>query len=153
RDVLDDKTMEPIQVLIAKIDQQVGDLDRTVGEGLAANQAPAKVFRQVTAATATATRVVGSAIDRLHVSPPSRETSPLLTQFHDLRSDINDAERVLNGIRQANTPEALAAVRTQFDAIIARVQSSIAKLSQAPEFASEAAALTPALQDIATYST
>ena len=33
RAVVDDKTMTPIQTLIARIDSQVGELNRTVGEG------------------------------------------------------------------------------------------------------------------------
>jgi phosphoglycerate-specific signal transduction histidine kinase len=40
RTVVDDKKMGPIQKLIARIDSQVGDLNRTVGEGLACSRTP-----------------------------------------------------------------------------------------------------------------
>jgi phosphoglycerate-specific signal transduction histidine kinase len=54
--VVDDRTMDPIQALIARIDSQVGDLNRTVSEGLSASQAPVKLFQQLGATTAAANK-------------------------------------------------------------------------------------------------
>jgi signal transduction histidine kinase/DNA-binding response OmpR family regulator len=164
RAVVDDKTMTPIQTLIARIDSQVGELNRTVGEGLAASQAPGKLFQQVAQTTAAVNRTVGSLLDRLNDNPVdaaagsdaagrARQSSEWLAQLHDLRSDFNDASRVLNGVRQANNSEALGALRTQFDTIFGRLQAGVAKLTQAPAFASDGAALGAALQTLAAQST
>jgi hypothetical protein len=149
RAVVDDKTMAPIQALIARIDSQVGDLNRTVGEGLAASQAPAKLFQQVADATAAANRTIASMLERnsAQATPADTDqTSARLAQFHDLRSDFNDAARVLTSVRQANSDDALKALRTQFDATFGRIQASIAKLQQNPEFSSDGAALAEAME-------
>jgi signal transduction histidine kinase/DNA-binding response OmpR family regulator len=157
RTVVDDKKMGPIQKLIARIDSQVGDLNRTVGEGLAASEAPGKAFQQVTAAVAAANRTITPVLERLSTAQPpgddSHQTSISLAQFHDLRSDFNDAARVVESVRQANTDEALASLRTQFDDIFGRIQSSVARLRQAPEFASDGNALSTAAQNLATAAT
>ncbi len=112
--VVDEQTMVPIQALIARIDSQVGDLNRTVGDGLSASQAPAKVFQQIGATTAAANKTIASILDRVnpaHAAPaadPVAESARLLgDELHDLRSDFNDAARILNSVRQANSSEAL----------------------------------------------
>ena len=76
--IVDDGTMAPIQTLIARIDSQVGNLDRAVGEGLAASTAPVRTFRQLQDATTAANRTITSILDRLnttHGRPADRSTS------------------------------------------------------------------------------
>ena len=167
RKVVDDKTMAPIQTLIARIDSQVGDLNRTVGDGLAASQAPGKLFQQVTDAITAANQIIAFLLDRLNTAQPlpggatpdtdpsaqARQVSEWLAQLHDLRSDFNDTGRVLNSVRQANSNDALRALRTQFDTIFSRLQNGIVKLNQIPGFAQDGAALGPAAQTLAAQAT
>ena len=165
--IADDKTMVPIQTLIARIDSQVGSLNRTVGEGLAASQEPAKAFQQVGTATAAANRALAAMLDRFDSAQAlpvdgtrtadalteARQKGVWLGQLHDLRSDFNDAARILSGAPQANNNEALSALRAQFDATFNRIQASVAKLGQNPQFAAEVDALTTATRSLATHST
>jgi hypothetical protein len=163
--IVDDKTMAPIQTLIARIDSQVGDLNRTVGDGLSAADAPSRVFQQVSAATTTTNQTIAGILDRLNSTQADRaltadpaadaaQTSLWLGQLHDLRSDFNDAERTLNSVRQANNGEAVSALRAQFDTIFDRIQSGIARLKQNPKIsAAETGMLATAAQDLATHST
>jgi signal transduction histidine kinase/CheY-like chemotaxis protein len=166
--IVDDRTMVPIQSLIARIDSHVGDLNRTVGEGLAARLAPVKAFQQVEVTTAVANAAIASMLDRVTsaravpadaapITDPlaeARRTSAWLGQLHDLRSDFNDAARLLISVRQADSSDALSAVRAQFDAIFGRIQASVAKLRQNPEIGSDGiGGLAAAAQSLATHST
>ena len=166
--VVDDQTMLPIQTLIARINSQVGDLNRTVGDGISASQAPAKIFQQINAATATANTAFASMLDRVNAAPPSppdgaqnadplaeaRQHSARIAEIHDVRSDFNDAVRILNSVRQVNANEALSSLRAQFDETFSRVQSGIEKLRKYPDVAPDTvAALATAAQSLATHST
>jgi signal transduction histidine kinase/DNA-binding response OmpR family regulator len=156
--VMDDRTMAPIQALIARVDSQVGDLNRTVGEGLSASQAPVRTFQELHATTTAANKTVGAMIDRMNAAAgdpaAARQASLWLAELHDLRGDFNDAARFLVSVRQANNREALDAMRGQFQTIFDRIQGSVAKLRQSQDFdASDTAALATARQNLATYST
>ena len=157
--VPEERTMAPIEALIARIDSQVGDLNRTVGEGLAASTAPVKVFQQLASTTADVNRTIASILDRVNAAATTADTaanrqiSVWLSQLHGLRSDFNDATRILVSVRQATNSEALNSLRTQFDGIFNRIQSGIAKLGQSPQFASDIGALATAAQRLTAYST
>jgi signal transduction histidine kinase/DNA-binding response OmpR family regulator len=166
--VVDDQTMLPIQGLVARIDSQVGDLNRTVGEGISASQAPAKVFQQITAATTAGNAGFASILDRVNTIQPAgaggaQSTDPAdetrryraeIAEIHDVRSDFNDAARILNSVRQANSNEALTALRTQFDTTFGRVQSSLEKLRKYQDIAPDTlTALAATSKSLATLST
>jgi signal transduction histidine kinase/DNA-binding response OmpR family regulator len=163
--IVDEQTMVPIQTLIAQIDGQVGDLNRTVGDALAASQVPARAFQQIGVSTTTANRTIASIVERMNPAQAAsgggarmadpladiRQISIWVTQLYDLRSEFNDAARILNSVRQANTSEAVKSLREQFDAVFGRLQSNMAKLQQIPDVASEEnAALTTAMGGLTT---
>ena len=94
--VADDRTMDPIQALIARIDSQVGDLNRTVSDGLSASQAPVKLFQQIGATTAAANKTIATMLDRVNDARAAPAADPvaasaLLGELHDLRGDFGDA--------------------------------------------------------------
>jgi signal transduction histidine kinase/DNA-binding response OmpR family regulator len=160
--IADDGTMAPIQTLIARIDSQVGNLDRAVGEGLAASTAPVRTFRQLQDATTAANRTITSILDRLntaHGRPADRSTVEdryfvWLGQLHELRSDFNEAIPVLNAVRQANTDDVLRSLRTQYETIYDRLRAGVAKLEQTPELSSDGLrALATSMQNLAVHST
>jgi hypothetical protein len=107
--VADDETMLPIQALTARIDSQVGDLNRTVGDGISASQAPARVFQRIGATTAAANVAFAAMLDRVNAAQPvpadsaqnidplaaARQQSARIAELHDVRSDFNDAARIL----------------------------------------------------------
>ena len=140
--VADEQTMLPIQALVARIDSQVGDLNRTVGDGISASQAPARIFQQIGATTAAANTAFASLLDRLNAAQAApcrrRAKCPARRELHDLRSDFNDAVRIMNSVRQANSNEALGALRAQFDETFNRVQTGLAKLKQDQDAAADA---------------
>lgn len=157
--VADEQTMLPIQALVARIDSQVGELNRTVGEGISASQAPARVFQQIGATTVAANKAFASVLDQAKAAPAdsdpiaeARQYSARVAELHEVRSDFNDAARILSSVRQANSNEALSALRAQFDETFSRFQSGLEKLRKdmAPD---NAAALAAAAQSLATYST
>jgi len=155
--VTDEKTMAPIQALIARVDSQVGDLNRTVGEGLSASLAPVRTFQELQKTSAAVNATVGSMIERMNAAAgdpaQTRQASLWLAQLHDLRGDFNDAARLLVSVRQANNREAMDALRVQFQAIYDRVEASVAKLRQSQDFdASNTAALASATQNLASHS-
>jgi signal transduction histidine kinase/DNA-binding response OmpR family regulator len=159
--VVDEQTMLPIQGLVARIDSQVGDLNRTVGDGISASQAPARVFQQIGATTAAANKAFASVLDQAKPAPAdsdpmaeARQYGARIAELHEVRSDFNDAARILNSVRQANSNEALSALRTQFDETFSRFQSGVEKLRKYPDIAPDsAAALATAGQSLATHST
>lgn len=158
--VADEKAMVPIQALIARIDSQVGGLDRTVGEGLASGQSPARVFQQIGEATAVTNRTIDALLERSASAPagPPDGARPAnaawLGPLHDLRSDFNDAARVLSGVRVTNTSESLGSLRTQFNTVFNRIQTGIAAAAQNPDFSADAiGALRSATQSLGTYAT
>ena len=75
--VADEQTMLPIQALVARIDSQVGDLNRTVGEGISASQAPARIFQQIGTTTTTANSAFASLLEKLNTA---QATPPGATQ-------------------------------------------------------------------------
>ena len=165
--IADEQRMVPIQQLIAQIDREVGELNRTVGDGLAASQAPGRAFREVGTANDAATVRIGAMLERLQAALPgaagapataemqdTQRASQLLARLHDLRGDFNDAVRVLNNVRQANTTEALNALRSQFDAIFQRIREGVASFAQVSLFPPDTiAALNTAADHLATHST
>jgi signal transduction histidine kinase/DNA-binding response OmpR family regulator len=166
--IADDQAMVPIQTMIARIDAQVGDLNRTVGEAIAASQVPAKAFQQIGASTAAANRTIASIVERMNPAQAAagdgaRTTDPLaelrqasirVIQLYDLRSEFNDAARILNSVRQANNGEAVKSLREQFDAIFDRIRDNMAKLRQIPDVTpDEIAALTTAMGNLAGHAT
>ena len=159
--VPDEQTMLPIQALVARIDSQVGELNRTVGDGISASQAPARVFQQLAATAAATNKAFASVLDQAKPAPAdsdpvaeARQYSARIAELHDLRSDFNDAARILSSVRQGNSNEALSALRTQFDEIFSRFQSGIEKLRKYPDIAPDTvAALAAAAQSLATHST
>jgi signal transduction histidine kinase/DNA-binding response OmpR family regulator len=153
--VTDEQTMLPIQALVARIDSQVGDLNRTVGDGIAASQAPARIFQQIGATTAAANTAFASLLDMLNAAaaaPSGAAQNTRLTGLHDLRSDFNDAVRIMSSVRQANSHEALGALRAQFDQTFNRVQAGLAKLKQ-DQATDAVGAVAAAAQDVASRST
>ncbi len=157
--VIDDRTMDPIQALIARIDSQVGDLNRTVSDGLSASQAPVKLFQQIGATTATANKTIATMLAQVNdaravpVADPAG-ASALLGELHDLRGDFGDASRILVSVRQANNSEALNSFRKEFDATFSRVQAKIDTLRQRPVFAADTVeTLNSAAQSLAAHST
>ena len=68
--------MLPIQALVARIDSQVGDLNRTVGDGISASQAPARMFQQIGATTAAANAAFAS-IFSSQAEQPLRPTAQM----------------------------------------------------------------------------
>ncbi len=156
--ITDEKTMPPIQALIARIDSQVGDLNRTVGEGLAASQAPLKVGQEAARATSDANRLIAAALDRINSAPSQQreEARPgnWLFRLHDLRSDFNEALRILNSVRQANSSDALNLLRTQFQTVFGRIQETVAQMGQNPDFAADSVGeLATAMRNFAVNST
>lgn len=156
--IANQESMVPIQTLIARIDSQVGDLDRAVGESLAASSAPARSFQKVTDATAAANRTIAAMVERLNAAQaaPAAEPRPAaawLGPLYELRGDFNEAASVLGSLRRANSSEALDAVRAEFDGVFGRIQAAVGKLRQTPEFASDLGALETATQDLAAQST
>lgn len=166
--ITDDQAMVPIQTLIASIDSEVGDLNRTVGEAITASQVPAKAFQQIGVSTAAANRTIASIVERMNPAQAapgdgSRTIDPLtdlrqasirVTQLYDLRSEFNDAFRTLNSVRQANNGEAVKSLREQFDAIFDLIRGNVAKLGEMPNVTpDEIAALTAATASLATHAT
>ena len=158
--VADEKAMLPIQTLIARIDSQVGGLDRTVGEGLASSQSPARVFQQIADATAVSNRTIAALLERIAPAQSgpadgaAAANAEWFGRLHDLRSDFNDAARVLGGVRVTNTSESIGALRAEFDSVLNRVQAGIAAAGQNPAFGADAiAALRGAAQRLVTLAT
>jgi signal transduction histidine kinase/DNA-binding response OmpR family regulator len=155
--VADEQTMLPIQALVASIDSQVGDLNRTVGDGISASQAPARIFQQVGTTTTAANTAFASLLDKLNAAeatPPGTTQSTRLAELHDLRSDFNDAVRIMISVRQANSGDALSALRKQFDETFNEVETGLAKLKQDPDAARDAVdAVAAATQGLAAHAT
>ena len=161
--VTDDRTMDPIQSLIAQIDSKVGDLNRTVGEGLSANLAPVKAYEQIGAAAGAANNALAPMIARLNAAAPpgsadplaeARRTAALLAQLYELRGGFDEAVTVLVSIRQANSGEALGALRARFNALLDRIRGNVGRLRQSPELGAEGiAALSSAVENLATHAT
>ncbi len=141
--VADDQAMVPIQTLIARIDAQVGDLNRTVGEGIATSQVPARVFQQISNSATVSHRTIGAAVERLNPAQAGagdsgltlaelRQSAVWVTQLYELRSEFNEAVRILNSVRQANSADAVKTLREQFDTVYGGVQSHLERLEQIP---------------------
>jgi signal transduction histidine kinase/DNA-binding response OmpR family regulator len=159
--VADDQAMVPIQSLIARIDAQVGDLNRTVGEGIATSQVPTRVFQQINGSATTANRTITAAVERLNpaqvggADAPAelRQAAGWITQLYELRSEFNEAVRILNTVRQANSAEGIKSLHEQFDNVFGRIQNHRTAIGQIPEItADENAALQTAAAALATQA-
>ncbi|HEY5963425.1 MAG TPA: response regulator [Xanthobacteraceae bacterium] len=155
--VADEQTMLPIQALVARIDSQVGDLNRTVGEGISASQAPARIFQQIGTTTTTANSAFASLLEKLNTAQatsPGATQSIRLAELHDLRSDFNDAVRIMNSVRQANSGDALRVLRKQFDETFNELQTGLEELKQDQDAARDAVdAVAAATQALAFHAT
>src|SRR5207244_9134073 len=119
-----EQAMVPIQTLIARIDSEVGDLNRTVGDAIAASQVPTKAFQQIGVSTSAANRTITSIVERMKPNQAApggagiadpladlRQISVWVTELYDARSEFNEAVRILNSERRANHAEAIKSRR------------------------------------------
>src|SRR5262249_10856396 len=113
-------------------------------------------------------RTIGAAVERLNPAQAGagdstggaealtelRQTAIWVTQLYELRSEFNEAVRILNNVRQANSPDPVKSLRDQFDTVFGGVQSHLARLEQIPNVtADEKAALKAAAASLNTQAT
>jgi signal transduction histidine kinase/DNA-binding response OmpR family regulator len=130
-----DFTRAPIQEVIARIDAQIGALNRATGDKFAAELGPRRVRQQISAAAAAADRQLAVLLDRMPASADgaAQDRGPLLRQIYGLRSDLKDIALVLERVRSADRSDELGPLRAELELLLGRFASALAAMEKGSE--------------------
>ena len=124
----------PIQEIIARLDAQVGELNRTVGDKFTAEQRPRQIRENVAKAIATADARLVILADRAPASESVQEHAQLLRQIHGLRTALRDVIALLDRAQNADGIEAIAPIRTELTRVFDGMRDTLSALDKTAQF-------------------
>jgi signal transduction histidine kinase/CheY-like chemotaxis protein len=130
-----DFTRAPIQEVIARIDSQIGELNRATGDKFAAELGPRRVRQQIVDATADADRQITALFQRISAPAggPAQDRGPALLQIYALRSDLKDIAPLLDRVHRADRIDELPPLRTELERLFGRFSGTLAAMAKEAE--------------------
>jgi signal transduction histidine kinase/DNA-binding response OmpR family regulator len=133
--VIGDFTRAPIQEVIARIDAQIGELNRATGDKFAAELGPGRAGQQIADAIADANRQLTTLLERIPAPArvSARDRGLLLRQIYDLRSDLKDIALLLDRAHRADRVDELAPLRAELERLFHRFGGAVAAMAKEVE--------------------